>query len=314
MTRPDRPETPAPAPPDHAHGGPGPWLRDLGLGMRFAMAGGREGWARTALTALGVGLGVTLLLLAASVPHAIDARNGRSQARDTPNVTSEVSERQSATSFLWSDTSTEYHGDTVGGELLRPEGAEASPPPGTEKFPGPGEMVVSPALRDLLASPRGALLRPRLAYRDVGTIADGGLLDPGELRYYAGSSTLTDTNGAVRASGYGHHPRAQPFNPLLVVLVVLICVVLLVPVGIFIATAVRFGGERRDRRLAALRLVGADNHMTRRIAAGEALFGALLGLLVGTALFVMARGCAGSFRLWGRSPTRRSRRTSACSR
>ena len=34
------------------------WLRDLGIGMRFAAAGGREGWARTALTAVGVGLGV----------------------------------------------------------------------------------------------------------------------------------------------------------------------------------------------------------------------------------------------------------------
>ena len=47
--------------------------------------------------------------------------------------------------------------------------------------------------------------------------------------------------------------------------------VLLLPVAVFIATAVRFGGERRDRRLAALRLVGADSRMTRRIAAGEAL-------------------------------------------
>ncbi|WP_347404581.1 FtsX-like permease family protein [Streptomyces sp. MST-110588] len=61
------------------------------------------------------------------------------------------------------------------------------------------------------------------------------------------------------------------------------------PVAIFIATAVRFGGERRDRRLAALRLVGADNHMTRRIAAGEALLGSLFGLVVGLGLFLFGR-------------------------
>ncbi|MGH1551865.1 hypothetical protein ACRAWF_06070 [Streptomyces sp. L7] len=41
----------------------------------------------------------------------------------------------------------------------------------------------------------------------------------------------------------------------------------------FIAAAVRFGGERRDQRLAALRLVGADGRMARRIAGGEALAG-----------------------------------------
>ncbi|MFE9556501.1 hypothetical protein ACFYMW_29245 [Streptomyces sp. NPDC006692] len=32
-------------------------LPDLGLGARFALTGGREGWVRTVLTALGVGLG-----------------------------------------------------------------------------------------------------------------------------------------------------------------------------------------------------------------------------------------------------------------
>ena len=39
------------------------WARDLGLGARFAFGGGREGWTRTLLTGLGVGLGVALLLI-----------------------------------------------------------------------------------------------------------------------------------------------------------------------------------------------------------------------------------------------------------
>src|SRR5690606_17500948 len=53
-------------------------------------------------------------------------------------------------------------------------------------------------------------------------------------------------------------------------------------------------GERRDRRLAALRLVGSDGGMTRRIAAGEALGGALLGLLFGTGFFLAGRELAAS--------------------
>ena len=69
-------------------------------------------------------------------------------------------------------------------------------------------------------------------------------------------------------------------------------VVLLLPVGVFIAAAVRFGGERRDRRLAALRLVGADGRMARRIAAGEALAGALLGLVLGAGFFLLGRQLA----------------------
>jgi predicted lysophospholipase L1 biosynthesis ABC-type transport system permease subunit len=58
---------------------------------------------------------------------------------------------------------------------------------------------------------------------------------------------------------------------------------------VFIGAAVRFGAESRDRQQAALRLVGADRSMTRRIAAGEALVGALLGLVAGAALFLAGR-------------------------
>ncbi|MER6839647.1 FtsX-like permease family protein [Streptomyces platensis] len=70
------------------------------------------------------------------------------------------------------------------------------------------------------------------------------------------------------------------------------------PVAVFIATAVRFGGERRDRRMAALRLVGTDRRMTRRMAAGEALCGALCGLALGAGLFLLARRFSGRITLW----------------
>jgi predicted lysophospholipase L1 biosynthesis ABC-type transport system permease subunit len=67
---------------------------------------------------------------------------------------------------------------------------------------------------------------------------------------------------------------------------------LLMPVAAFVAAAARFGGEARDRRLAALRLVGADRAATVRVAAGETALGAVGGVLVGGLLFLAARGLA----------------------
>ncbi|MEU0281333.1 FtsX-like permease family protein [Streptomyces sp. NPDC006195] len=299
MTLLDRTRPPAYAPPvpKRAPGRLRTWARDLGLGVRFAAAGGREGWIRTLLTAVGVGLGVTLLFFAASVPGVIDARAERDAARTVAETAGAPAQR-SDTTLVWINVETDYRGATVGGQLLRPDGARPPLPPGVAKVPGPREMVVSPALRTLLDSPDGALLAERLGHRVVGTIADDGLLDPEELRFYAGSDTLTKAQGGHRTAGYGTTDRPDPMDPYLVVLIVLISVVLLMPVGIFIATAVRFGGERRDRRLAALRLVGADVAMTRRIAAGEALFGAALGLLAGFAFFLALRPLAGGVRLW----------------
>ncbi|MEV5613663.1 FtsX-like permease family protein [Streptomyces sp. NPDC052225] len=272
-------------------------LRDLGLGIRFAASGGREGWIRTLLTAVGVGLGVALLLGAASVPTFLHERDVRGDARHL-GVGTEDRLKPGDDTMLALDASSDFRDDTVGGYLLRPEGAHPPVPPGVAKLPGPGEMVVSPALRDLLDSPAGALLKERYDYRVIGTIGDAGLNDPFELYLYAGSSTLTDGPSVARLDHFGMSYGEAPLDPVLIVLVVLACVVLLVPVAIFIATAVRFGGERRDKRLAALRLVGADARMTRRTAAGEALFGTLLGLVLGVAFFLAGRQLLGVVQIW----------------
>lgn len=132
----------------------------------------------------------------------------------------------------------------------------------------------------------------------TGTISDAGLRSPGELWFYAGSDTLTSAAGGHRIAGYGDPGPADPLSPMLIVLIIMVCVVLLAPVAIFIATAVRFGGDRRDRRLAALRLVGTDIRMTRRIAAGEALFGSVLGLLIGLAVFLTGRQFIDHVEIW----------------
>ncbi|MFI1941472.1 FtsX-like permease family protein [Streptomyces purpureus] len=273
------------------------WARDLTLGARFAVAGGRRGWIRTALTAVGVGLGVALLLVAASVPDLIQNRADRSDARAI--FTGGEAAPRSDRSFLYVEPGTVFHGDPVQGVVVRAEGAHAPALPGVAKLPAPGEMVVSPALAELLASPRGALLKERFPYRITGTIDESGLIGPRELLYYAGSSTLSTATGADRGDSFGYSAsRERPFGGFLLLITVVTCVVLLLPVLVFIATAVRFGGDRRDQRLGALRLVGADTAMTRRIAAGEALAGALLGLVAGAGFFVLLRQVTGWATVW----------------
>ncbi|MDX3583292.1 ABC transporter permease [Streptomyces europaeiscabiei] len=277
------------------------WYRDLAMGVRFTFTGGREGWVRALLTAVGVGLGVALLLLTAAIPNALDTRGAREDARQDrgigyldDNTRSKPTDR----SLIVADADTEYRHQEIRGRLLEQEGPDAPPPPGLMSFPAPGEMVVSPALADLLKSDAGELLRGRLPYRSAGTIGETGLIGPGELAYYAGAEGLAkrlDGSVVARIDRFGTTDQPQEeMDPILLLLTLVVFVVLLMPVAVFIATAVRFGGERRDRRLAALRLVGSDGRMTRRIAAGEALAGAVLGLLFGTFVFLLGREVIGS--------------------
>ncbi|WP_369391609.1 ABC transporter permease [Streptomyces sp. CG1] len=273
------------------------------MGVRFAVTGGREGWIRMLLTAVGVGLGVALLLLTTAIPNALSVRDQRNEARQ--DHTYGPQRAKAANTLVISDADTTYHGKDVRGRLVEPEGPRAPLAPGLAKYPAPGEMVVSPALKDLLGSGEGKLLRERLPYRIAGTISESGLVGSQELAYYAGATNLAsriDTFRTGRITQFGNpdaSPSANPMDPVLILLVLVVFAVLLMPVAVFIATAVRFGGERRDRRLAALRLVGSDSRMTRRIAAGEALAGALVGLAFGTAFFLLGRELAGSVEVVG---------------
>ena len=274
------------------------WARDLAMGSRYAFAGGREGWVRALLTAVGVGLGVALLLLTTALPGALAERHRREEARLDYTFGEEITSRADNTLVI-ARTDTEFDDRDIRGRVLEAEGPKAPLPPGLREFPAPGDMVVSPALRELLDSDSGALLRERLPYDTVGTIGEQGLIGSQELAYYAGGENLAQRVGdssAVRLASFGNpDPTEEETDPVLVLLVLVVFVVLLMPVAVFIAAAVRFGGERRDRRLAALRLVGSDGGMTRRIAAGEALAGALLGLVFGTGFFLAGRELAASF-------------------
>ncbi|MFH8495445.1 ABC transporter permease [Streptomyces coeruleorubidus] len=279
-----------------------PWARDLGMGIRFAFAGGREGWIRAVLTAVGVGLGVALLLLTTAIPNALAERDRREEARSDHTFGQQVIPKADNTLVVL-DADTMFRDRDVRGRMLEAEGPRAPLPPGLSEFPAKGEMAVSPALKELLASGSGKLLRERLPYRITGTIGEQGLIGSQELAYFTGGKGLADrldsTSGA-RIDSFGNPDLApsDPWDPVLLLLVLVVFVVLLMPVAVFIAAAVRFGGERRDRRLAALRLVGSDSRMTRRIAAGEALAGSLLGLVLGTGFFLLGRQLAASFEVF----------------
>ncbi|MDX2565355.1 FtsX-like permease family protein [Streptomyces sp. TX20-6-3] len=276
------------------------WARDLAMGLRMAADGGRQGWGRTLLSAVGIGLGVMLLLIAAAVPSIVDGHAQRVAERATP----------------WSDklkpgvhtmavvgANEIYRGREVYGLLLAPDGDHPPLPPGLTRVPGPGEVVVSPALARLLASPDGKLLGLRFTDRAIaGTIGDAGLTGPNELAYYEGRASLDRYGDALhRLDRFGIRPPATDVHPIQQTLIIVALIILLFPVAVLAAAGARFGGEQRDRRLAALRLVGADTAMVRRIAAGESLLAALCGLVCGTGAFLLVRQLAGAVTLQGLS-------------
>lgn len=281
-------------------------ISDFRLGVRLAVGGSRTPWGRLTLATIGIGLGVAVLLLASSVPNMKQARDERQEARIGGiygAYSAGPSSAEHDPALLMARQGTRFRGEHITGRALQPQDPDAPVPAGLEQLPGPGEMVVSPALRDLLQSPGAELLRPRLPGEVVGVIDKEGLVGPGELRYYTGATDLSAAGTGVAVVYPDKSPRAQPgstgLSAQLWIVLAFGVVVLLVPVVVFVAGTTRLAEAARSRRLAALRLVGADGAQIRRIASGEALVGAMLGVLAGWLFFFGGRQLAGNLSIIG---------------
>jgi hypothetical protein len=262
------------------------WPHDLVLGVRLAVGGGRTSWARLVLGTIGIGLATAVLLVAASVHHILVAQDARGSASD-PHTTPVAGVAPLEYAFGL----TRFRDTDISARYVRATGPNSPVPPGLARLPGPDEIVLSPALAALLDSPDGALLRPRFPQHVIGRIGEAGLGGPQELRFVAGipAGDLSQADSAMRVYGFGDESAARIGNPSVFVLLVVGLVALLIPILIMISVSSRIAGAARDRRLAALRLVGAGSRQVRRIAAAEALVPAATGLVLGGIAFLVGR-------------------------
>ncbi|MGZ8475646.1 MAG: FtsX-like permease family protein [Candidatus Limnocylindria bacterium] len=261
-------------------------IRLFGLGVRIALTGGRASVIRMALMALGLAVGIALLLGALSVGPAVGARRDREVARygqtAPPDQIRDVA-------FRW-QMDTRFEGVSIPVVALSGVG-DAPAPPGIPRLPRPGEVYVSPALADLLAGPDGPLLAPRLPGSVAGTIADEGLLSPGELYgYVAAPAGLPIERLGIPQRSFAVAERPSEDMSLFGLLVLCVFVLgLLLPIGLFIVTTTRLSASTREMRLAAVRLAGATQSQVRLLAAAESALAAIVACVLAWPLFLFGR-------------------------
>lgn len=195
-------------------------------------------------------------------------------------------------------------GDTVGERrfsviFLTPTRPDAPLPPGLPRWPEPGEAFLSPAL--LAADPAMQTRYGTVA----GTVEADGLSESGELLAYVAPQSMsgfehrlltrartyvvdwgvdpaqyTDPSRLGFASFINNTAHDRPARDLYA----LLAVVVGLPVAALVMVSVRFGAERRDRRLAMLHALGAPRRARAVILAGEAFVPVVLGASVATAV------------------------------
>ena len=264
----------------------------LELGLRLAVAGGPSALVRLLLIGSGIALGVGLLLSTLGVFPAEAAVERRQfargfEVRDRP-------EKPPPSHHLVDWATTTFDDREIDVTFLAAVG-RPEPAPWLPRILEPGELVVSPALQELLESPEGALLRPRFRGRIAATLEDQWLYHPGELAAYVGSRVADLGPDAEVVTGFGLEPEHRrvvgvpAFERPLFQVAFLVSVGLLIPILVFVVTGARLSASARESRMAAIRLVGGTPAQARAIAVGESLLASLLGCLLGVLLFFLVR-------------------------
>lgn len=267
------------------------------LGFRLATAGGREGLTRLVVTVVGVALGVALLLLAAGLEPALVVRGERlAQRVPEPHLTTlpTLTAGSAAPNDALLLRSTEHYlaGHRITVVDVAVTGAGAPTPPGLPRAPGPAHVYLSPQLQRLDGAAFG--LVPRRTHV-LGQVADVGLADPEELVLWRGWDVETFRRSVGDPVVVDRFPIEAPDRAWWsseVARRVAIAggvVVLLVPVVVFIGVMLRLGAMQRQRRLAALSLVGATPNQLRALAVTEGAVVAVSAVLLGWLLSLLAR-------------------------
>jgi hypothetical protein len=169
-------------------------------------------------------------------------------------------------------------------------------PPGVDRLPGPGEVVVSPALAELMQTVPDDQLRNRFPGQVIGTIGPDGLIAPAELVGIVGRTPeeLRDTDGAVEIRGIEQPGKRISLYGFYRFLISLVAVLIVGPVVVFVAMVTRVGAARRERRFSAIRLAGATRLQTAALAATETAAAAIAGTVLGWLGFLAARPAVAS--------------------
>ncbi|WP_220140221.1 FtsX-like permease family protein [Kitasatospora acidiphila] len=268
----------------------------ISLGVRLAMAGGREALARLIVIACAVAAGVGLLLGMLAAINGVQSQPARYAWLNSAHSTD--APRAGVDPLWWRLAGDSYQDKLVGRVDVAATGANSPVPPGIAKLPGPGEYYASPALTTLLQSLPADQLAARYPGHQVGTVGPAALPGPDSLVIVVGHAPaeLAGTDGAREITSIMTTAPTNcddcPIGPKGSDLILMLSVTagaLVFPVVILVGLATRLSAARREQRFAAMRLVGATPRQISVLATMEAALAATVGMAGGFALYVPIR-------------------------
>jgi hypothetical protein len=260
---------------------------------RLVLSGGRGFRLRLTGMAVGVAIGVMLVMMLWAGFNALTIRAERSSwttiQTGTP-ITTPGPVTLSADQLLAASRTDHFHGHLITRVDVAATAGTRMQIPGVSAVPRPGTYFASPALHSLIASTPAQELEDRYG-TFAGTIANSALVGPESLVVVVGQSpqTVADFVGAQVITGQFGLVGAAFINTNYRTIGIIGAIAIILPVLLLIGISTQLGAAERGERFSALRLIGATPALVSQLAAVEtgltSLFGALGGVILARSLF-----------------------------
>ncbi len=262
-------------------------MKALYLGLRLLRPTDRAGLARVVMTGLSAAIGTAVILGLLSVPSVVDAQSERLGRQVPMRVESE--NYLGPEPELLAARRHELIGNRDLYTLVVADLGSAPLPAWLDAYPAQGEIVVSPSLRSLIRD-NDYGLATRFWQRIIQVVGEDGLIAPNQLFAIVGvdENTLSERQQNLSAAtgiGVSRAIHQGPDRRVVRRLAALAAIFVVVPTLILVATSARLSARTRQRRLAALRLIGLSGSRTSLVNGVETVVTTAIGSTAGVGLW-----------------------------
>lgn len=267
------------------------------LGLTFGWRGRGLGAVSNVFLGLALATSCGLLLLCLGLLHALDGRADRAAWTDLSLATQAPISSETVPGVTYITVGTDYFsGNPIEFVQLASTGGDAPVPPGIPELPGPGEVLVSPALSADMAE--SDVLQARYG-EVIGLVGDSALEGPSARMAIRGIPLAEAQLSGSPIRGFAESVSGVRYPDSATVLLGLGAVAILALAVALASILARLGNEQRALRLARLRLAGASMRQIRAIAVLERASFIVLGLAIGGGAFLAVRPLAAGLPLGG---------------
>ncbi len=275
------------------------------LAWLFLTRSGKNNWNRLGLTAAAVSLGMLMILMFMAGINALQAQAQHSSWRfdlfAAQNNQKQIDGIAPLKAKVASDGNlNKFQNESITVVSLRASDA-SSPQLPDMPTPKEGEYYISSGLRKAMQDHTEYRIGERFGDTQIGIIPESLSASPDALEVIKGMSEQ-EASGQRVVNVYKFSNNAESvsrYSGLVGIILVFGASILLFPIVLFISIATQLGSAQREKRYAALRLVGATRQQVSEIIAVESLGAAIVGVVIGSAAYLAALPLMSQFEFGG---------------